>query len=1205
MKKPRSWNDKSLLLEEPFRNWFAARGEQGLPSRRTNKADTESMRNTVLAEEIANTRWGPEVVQAWLDLAFKRTESGDPDDRVLVDAQTLKLFVEFYWALYQGDETAQKFLIKARRARGYMWINFKGKVEEISNATRTRLPNNSSRQSHAVTKTKGDTCLESRVRQKAADSLLRHTAGNMPSGSSRPVESVDRRHENLRSNKQAKGEMTKARSGVKAEHPTQNGIGSTTLARTNATSKKTNIPSRIEPEGCLVMALPKAVISRPADTPCNPRKRRSPGVDDREVKRRAIIPIEMISPPSKTGYSGLATVKREQSSGSYTVPPEDCATNFPVRLIKEENDPPLPTICPQTRPARAKPPTKMNNKGTTQVGKLIVLQDVASDRATCGQSGGRTVGNYEDSIGWFPQIQDSLAARKRPASMTENPQNKRRQPRSQIIVTPVENPELSLSNAIPCLNGVSKASELPELPLRSQTDPNKKRGRGQTPKIKNVSLPSKVQTSPDVLMTDSPQESDQVKTESILSTLKFIRTSHKLHPQGRGTSSLLPPPQQPAPKLLLDDDLINDPMKLYSEVQWSTEDGDFKRHRIISESMPSSSTPRAKNVATGILTPSDHRQPEVCEAFDWFRSYQGGVYHARNVAKGYLLSAFASRRDKFEHGGRLIISHGGGKAESLHCSKGKTTIHAAGDQLAEDKSVRALLDNYHHRRPLALLIDDKYVLFPYDLGAKDVTYAVLGFYTIVNAWAEYQPANTESGQVVRYKFAFQWCDDQGVPWWLEQSDNPYSQAPHLLSRSSTPSKSLGNPDLPTPQLTPSKSVTREYSIHHLPKVKMEHGPLSHQWQPESSHPESISCGLCHEKSPRIYIQSWVCLRPKCSNFWREPIRRQLLTGELDYYPDFLKLLPSTAIPPGFGKLEPSLPMSVPADGVVTSYAFTRGWRCDRCGRLSCRYNWEQWECMHCLHNHKVEGSLVRAKELREEIASINYKDHFINKISEIKQQQARNFIHERGFGNVQSFILPNGRGTLHHIQPGTLLGRIDADEIFIDYQKQASEGVLKFRRRGALLTNYFSQNSGEPYQYVGGTANTVPFEEAPGAVLRARELIQRRISQAISETYEFNEVLSAAYMERQKMAFHSDNEIGLGPVVAGLSLGSPALMHFRLNAKYDPEQKQKGILMTFVLRHGDVLVMEGAGVQKYYEHTVVPNNFRIAATARQIRHGHA
>lgn len=76
----------------------------------------------------------------------------------------------------------------------------------------------------------------------------------------------------------------------------------------------------------------------------------------------------------------------------------------------------------------------------------------------------------------------------------------------------------------------------------------------------------------------------------------------------------------------------------------------------------------------------------------------------------------------------------GGKAESLHSKKGHTKTALADDQLAQDKSVRALLQNYRSRIPLVLLVDDKYALFPYDLSLSDVAYAVLGFYTIVHAW---------------------------------------------------------------------------------------------------------------------------------------------------------------------------------------------------------------------------------------------------------------------------------------------------------------------------------------------------------------------------------------------------------------------------------------------------------------------------------------
>jgi hypothetical protein len=60
----------------------------------------------------------------------------------------------------------------------------------------------------------------------------------------------------------------------------------------------------------------------------------------------------------------------------------------------------------------------------------------------------------------------------------------------------------------------------------------------------------------------------------------------------------------------------------------------------------------------------------------------------------------------------------------------------ADDQLAEDKSVKALLTTYNSHRPLVLLVDDKYSLFPYDLSAKDVTYAVLGYFFIAHAWGE-------------------------------------------------------------------------------------------------------------------------------------------------------------------------------------------------------------------------------------------------------------------------------------------------------------------------------------------------------------------------------------------------------------------------------------------------------------------------------------
>lgn len=76
-------------------------------------------------------------------------------------------------------------------------------------------------------------------------------------------------------------------------------------------------------------------------------------------------------------------------------------------------------------------------------------------------------------------------------------------------------------------------------------------------------------------------------------------------------------------------------------------------------------------------------------------------------------------------------SRGGKAAQSL--AKAPGTVLAS-DQQENDKSVRALLHNYRTRRPLVLIIDDKYALFPFDLASKGCTYAVLGWYQIAHVW---------------------------------------------------------------------------------------------------------------------------------------------------------------------------------------------------------------------------------------------------------------------------------------------------------------------------------------------------------------------------------------------------------------------------------------------------------------------------------------
>jgi hypothetical protein len=65
-------------------------------------------------------------------------------------------------------------------------------------------------------------------------------------------------------------------------------------------------------------------------------------------------------------------------------------------------------------------------------------------------------------------------------------------------------------------------------------------------------------------------------------------------------------------------------------------------------------------------------------------------------------------------------------------------------------------------------------------------------------------------------------------------------------------------------------------------------------------------------------------------------------------------------------------------------------------------------------------------------------------------------------------------------------------------------------------------------KYVGGTGNTVPFDKAPSSVCGALALIKERTRLVLRRDIPFNEILSAAYMERQKMSVGSWRSLSRG-----------------------------------------------------------------------------
>lgn len=155
----------------------------------------------------------------------------------------------------------------------------------------------------------------------------------------------------------------------------------------------------------------------------------------------------------------------------------------------------------------------------------------------------------------------------------------------------------------------------------------------------------------------------------------------------------------------------------------------------------------------------------------------------------------------------------------------------------------------------------------------------------------------------------------------------------------------------------------------------------------------------------------------------------------------------------------------------------------------------------------------------------------------------------------------------------------------------------------------------------------------------------------------FNELLALGYFESQRISYHDDGESGLGPTIATLSLGAPGTMRIRLKAKHhtgiskagvfidapplpgslsyaaraklipelqelkkkvSPAQylerlraapKQLGLVkgknaaeaLALRLGHGDVVLMHGEDVQRYFEHAVEhEGKLRFALTCRWV-----
>ncbi|KAL1884208.1 hypothetical protein VTK73DRAFT_5344 [Phialemonium thermophilum] len=185
--------------------------------------------------------------------------------------------------------------------------------------------------------------------------------------------------------------------------------------------------------------------------------------------------------------------------------------------------------------------------------------------------------------------------------------------------------------------------------------------------------------------------------------------------------------------------------------------------------------------------------------------------------------------------------------------------------------------------------------------------------------------------------------------------------------------------------------------------------------------------------------------------------------------------------------------------------------------------------------------------------------------------------------------------------------------------------VTRQGNKSEVWTRHFAQNWGAPYKF-GVAVQSKSFDEAPPAILKALHRMLWGGNAAASSASEwiknlsqvdpvpnrdvvFNELLSLGYMQDDRISYHDDGEKQLGPTVATLSLGSPAVMSFRpkRKAKIQTTYGKKGPKGDFVevlvlpLYHGDLVVMHGTRIHRLYDHKVDPHGGRrFALTCRYI-----
>ncbi|KAK9315781.1 2OG-Fe(II) oxygenase superfamily-domain-containing protein [Lipomyces starkeyi] len=570
---------------------------------------------------------------------------------------------------------------------------------------------------------------------------------------------------------------------------------------------------------------------------------------------------------------------------------------------------------------------------------------------------------------------------------------------------------------------------------------------------------------------------------------------------------------------------------------------------------------------------------ELCESVPFFRSFQSGCYTYNGVALGYLIDSLTVQSDYIDD--NVVISHAGGSLESSDSGE----YHLQSSQESADKAIKALISNQKRITPLVLVLGSNCLVSPVNVPHR---YCVMDWFLVTHAWEDLDQSTRHKS----WKFRFERINRTAKPWW------------------------------------------------HNPKNRKMDLPVSEI--------EAHRCSDCTEVFPQIYKQGYMCLKGDCSQFLK--VNGQEPADKLQYNEDFLALASLDYRGP--------MPFDLLALPHVRDALSVRGWHCHKCGKLNSREAWEGWICSSpgcdekSLILDRVDSYLSRRERggLYPTYTGTPISTDVIPDESIVSVSSYTVDFGIQGCYRVMKYEVKDVEGTIYHVIPNKTLCEFanGPDDILKEYKS-----VMSIFRRYPLqntklasrtLAQYFAHNAGAHYKFCETLYKPTPFNLCPKAIPMVLNFIQAILrAEGIPACDQFNEVLSIAYVECQKIGYHSDSETDIGETIASISLGSRAVMKFRKkvanvatsrlhnsssqgmhNAEIDmlvwsdigtddgiippgvpPSNTRKNgfkPILQLELGHGDVVIMHGTEIQSLLVHSVIPTGeFTIASTVRYVK----